>query len=246
MLPLFDHEKNKKFEKKLLFFIFFSVMLTIVPAFNCSKRNNSNLFEQNKTISEYSPEAFIEPVRKVSNVKIDQISKHKIGNDSIFKTTLDEELKYCLRKIKKNDYEYYSSYIEMGSENLLINEDTLPHPTDVVSCFKVEVDKENILFFIDFINSNINSSRPISGIVIVNLDNKTEKYTMLFKGIRVDSVANDFGEYKGALYFLNDDGGSQVNIYEYKEGKLKADDRKIILKDSIERRFIDWQKTIWP
>jgi hypothetical protein len=196
---------------------------------------------------EYNASIFIDSIKVYEKVEIGQKQVFNIlGNETIYKSKISKELYFCTKKILNDGYEGYFSFWEINGNILNINEDTLPHSTDLISCYAFDYKNGERLLFVDFLNSNISSSRPISGLFILKLDKKLDIYKILLKSNHVDERLSNFGYNNGSLYYLQDDGGLQVNIYKYQNDSLLIDNtRHIFLKDSLGLRYVDWQRIDW-
>lgn len=222
-----------------------ALILICFFAFFCENLSSGgNKTSKSNYSLEYHPSIFVNPFKNIVELDINNITKGEVNSDSTFSVTLGNNFRYVVLR-KEAEYWNYTTYLELGSIKYPITQQELPRPGDLLSCLLYKLDGGDQLFFLDYLEADVNSSRPTSKLIIIKLDH-TNQYKVLFVGNRINPRKEDFGSHNNEFYFLNDLGRGNIGIYKYDNNFKRDTTRRIVLKDSLGIRFIDESKTNWP
>lgn len=241
--------KNKtstRVAQKNIFFVL--LFLPLFLLLFCKNKTIEFVRLDKRTKKEYNPEVFINAINKVEDLVVKDSLKYKINDDSIHKFIYENKFNYVLLQKKTHDWWDYYPYLEIDAIKYPINKEYIPSPGVVIACAKYKLDNNEDLIFFYYFGDYVNSTRPTPDLVVTRFEYNSKKYSVVFAGNHFEYKKEDFGEYKGSYFFLNDHGRENIDIYKYTNGRFERDiTRKIVLKDSAETgiRFINWDKTYW-
>ena len=197
----------------------------------------------------YHPAIFLKPVKEIDSMEVKETFDYKKNTDSIHKFSYGDGFNYVLLQKKVKDWWDYYPYLDLNNLKHPINKEYIPSPGLVICCVRYRLSPDEDMIFFYYFGDMVSSTRLTPDLVISKFDRKSKKYNVIFSGNHFEYKTEDFGEYKGNFYFLNDYGRERVDVYKYMKGRFEQDaTRKIILKDSsgVGVRFVDWDKTLWP